>query len=291
MKLRSNVLLLLAAAIWGLAFVAQRVGMDYIGPFTFNGTRFAMGSLSLLPLIWFFSRNPAADVDGEKRTDSWWVGLLAGAVLFIAASLQQIGLLYTTAGKAAFVTCMYIVLVPLAGVLLKRYIAVSTWIGSLLAVIGLYLLCVKAGFSVSYGDLLELAGAVFWTVHILLIDHYSRRVDVLKLAFFQFATCSLLSLGVAVIWEEIVWSGIVQAATPLLYGGLCSVGVAYTLQIVGQKHAEPSHAAIILSLETVFAAAGGYWLLGELLGLRELAGCALMIAGMLVAQWQSFRTD
>lgn len=282
MRLRANLLLLLAAAIWGFAFVAQRVGMDYVGPYTFNGVRFALGGLSLVPLIFVFrqSGKPAAGRQASSRT----AGLAAGCVLFAAASLQQIGMVYTTAGKAAFITCLYIVLVPVAGVFLRRSASRGTWLGSLVAVAGLYLLCVREDFTIAYGDFLELAGALFWTVHILLIDRFSRQTDTLALAFFQFMACSALSLAAALLLEEITASAIRQAAIPILYGGLCSVGVAYTLQIAGQKHAPPAHAAIILSLETVFAAVGGYLILGERLELQELVGCGLMMTGMLISQ-------
>lgn len=292
MKFKANLLLLLAAIIWGFAFVAQRVGMDYIGPFTFNGIRFLLGSMSLLPLIFFYNRGKerADDICGE-RVSSWKVGILAGCILFAGASLQQIGLLYTTAGKAAFITCLYIVLVPIIGIFLKQYISRSTWLGSILAVIGLYLLCVKEGFVISYGDLLELIGAFFWAAHILVIDHFSRRVDTLRLACVQFVTCALLSLGTALYFEIITLNAILQTSIPILYGGFCSVGIAYTLQIIGQKYAAPSHAAIILSMETVFAAIGGYLLLGERLGLQELLGCTLMMIGMLLSQLQSLKSS
>lgn len=285
MNFKANFLLLLAAAIWGLAFVAQRVGMDYVGPFTFNGVRFALGSLSLVPLIYFYKkkslnagRSNIAPIHGRLA------GMLAGSILFVAVTFQQIGLMYTTAGKAAFVTCLYIVLVPIAGLFLKRQITASTWLGCILAIAGLYFLCIKEGFTILCGDLLELIGACFWTVHILLIDHFSRKIDTLQLAFFQFATCSVLSLIAALWLETMTLDGIFQAIIPVLYGGFCSVGIAYTLQIAGQKHASPAHAAIILSMETVFAVIGGYFILNEVLGLRELLGCGLMIAGMLLAQ-------
>jgi drug/metabolite transporter (DMT)-like permease len=287
MRLRANLLLLLAAAIWGFAFVAQRVGMDHVGPFTFTGVRFALGGLSLVPLIFVFRREAPPEAAGKAT--GLKAGLLAGAILFAAASLQQVGLIYTTAGKAAFITCLYLVLVPVAGTLLGRRTSAGTWLGSLVAVAGLYLLCVKEDFTVGYGDFLELAGALFWTAHIMVIDRYSRRVDTLQLAFFQFMACAAGSLAVAAATEEIALSGLALAAAPILYGGLCSVGVAYTLQIVGQKDAEPSHAAIILSLETVFAAVGGYLILGEQLGTREALGCALMLAGMLASQLWSMR--
>lgn len=285
---KSNLLLLLAAAIWGLAFVAQRVGMDHIGPFAFNGIRFVLGSLSLLPLIYHFGRKAQPPRAGEPA-NAVKAGILAGVVLFAGASLQQIGLIYTTAGKAAFITCLYIVFVPLLGICLQHCISRATWLGSLLALSGLYLLCVKEDFSIAYGDFLELAGALFWSVHILLIDHFANRVDVLKLSLYQFITCALLSLGTAFYFETITSEGVAGALIPLLYGGIFSVGIAYTLQVVGQKYSPPAHAAIILSMETVFAALGGFLLLDERLGVRELAGCALMLAGMLSTQLQGLQ--
>jgi len=283
--MKSNLLLLLAAAIWGFAFVAQRVGMEHVGPFTFNGVRFVLGSLSLLPLIFYFQNKPQASPK-VKATGALLPGFLAGLILFTAASLQQIGLIYTTAGKAAFVTCLYIVLVPILGIFLKQHVSKATWLSAVLAVVGLYLLCVKESFFIAYGDLLQLIGALFWTVHILLIDHFADRVDVLKLSFFQFVTCGLLSMGTALGLETITLAGLSGALIPILYGGFCSVGIAYTLQVVGQKHSPPAQAAIILSMETVFATIGGYLLLDERLGFQELVGCALMLAGMLLTQLQ-----
>lgn len=285
--IKSNFILLLAATIWGFAFVAQRVGMEHVGPFTFNGVRFLLGGLSLIPLI-LYTR-----IDSQTTRLEWkssvLPGLLAGTVLFIAASLQQLGLMYTTAGKAAFVTCLYIVLVPVIGIFLHQSVGRGTWLGCILAILGLYFLCIKESASLQIGDLLELMGAFFWSFHILIIGHFSRRVDTLKLSIFQFLTCATLSLFTAVITETIVINNIAAAAVPILYGGICSVGVAYTLQIVGQKHAPPAHAAIILSMETVFAVIGGFLLLGERIGGQEMVGCALMLTGMLVSQLQSLR--
>ncbi|SDE06751.1 DMT family transporter [Sporomusa acidovorans] len=287
--LKSNMLLLLAAAIWGFAFVAQRVGMDHVGPFTFNGVRFLLGSFSLLPLIFYFRNKPQSSGQTVPR-GSLLPGFLAGLVLFTAASLQQIGLMYTTAGKAAFVTCLYIVLVPIFGIFLKQRAGKSIWFSSLLAVAGLYLLCVKESFFISYGDFLQLVGALFWTAHILLIDHFSGRVDALQLSLFQCITCGSLSLGTAFLLETVTLEGLSGALIPILYGGFGSVGIAYTLQIVGQKYSPPAHAAIILSMETVFATLGGFLLLDERLGFRELVGCALMLAGMLLTQLQSIQS-
>ena len=291
MRLKSNLLLLLAAAIWGFAFVAQRVGMDYIGPFTFSGVRFALGSLSLLPFIFFGqrnSRNPNNDTNNET-TSIWRVGFIAGLIIFFAISLQQVGLQYTAIGKASFITCLYIVLVPMMGIFLHQHVTNKTWCGCILAVIGLYLLCVKEGFVVAYGDVLELIGAFFWAAHLLFIDHFAKKVDTLKFASLQFMTCSLLSIVTALLIEPISLDAILQAYVPILYTGICSTAIAYTLQIFGQKHAEPSHAAIILSMETVFATLGGYIFLHERLGFYELLGCTLMLSGMLLTQLQEVK--
>ncbi|MCR4436092.1 MAG: DMT family transporter [Clostridiales bacterium] len=283
--LKSDLLLLLTAAIWGFAFVAQSVGMKYVGPFTFNGVRFALGSLSLVPLIFAFGRKGKLESDlGSGSKNVIIAGLTAGTVLFIAASLQQIGLMETTAGKAAFITGLYIVFVPIAGIFLKQSLTVKNWCGTAVALIGLYFLCISDRFTISRGDLFELMGAFFWAAHILLIGHFSTRVDVLKLACLQFATCSVLSLATAAVFENMAAAGLVQAAAPILYGGLCSVGVAYTLQIVGQKNAQPSHAAIIMSMETIFATFGGFLILNERLEPRGILGSALMFAGMLLSQ-------
>jgi len=287
---KSNMLLMLTAAIWGFAFVAQRVGIKYVGSFTFNGVRFALGSISLIPLILFFknkNRNNQVDVNRTKVTLT--SGVIMGCVLFIAASLQQVGLENTTAGKSAFITGMYMVFVPLVGIFLKQYIRISTWIGVLVAVTGLYLLSVTENFTVGKGDLLELAGAFFWSLHIILIDKFTKRADALKLSFLQCITCSVLSLATAIAFEHISINGIGQAIVPILYGGICSVGIAYTLQIVAQKKAQPSHAAIILSMETVFASLGGLLILNEKMVFRGYLGCALMLTGMLLSQLQNFR--
>lgn len=292
MRWQANAALLVTAGIWGLAFVAQRVGMEYLEPFTFNGIRFLLGALSLLPLLWWQQHRKTVV---EKRTASFRVfgiGVIAGLILFLAASLQQIGIVDTTAGKAAFVTSLYIVLVPLSGVLLGQRVEVSLWLGCLLSLLGLYFLCIREDFTLSFGDFLVLVGAVFWTMHILWIDRFASQVQVLSLAIWQFTTCAILSLLVAVFTETITLAGIRGALSPILYGGIGSVGIAYTLQIVGQKRAEPTQASLILSLETVFAAIGGYFLLHEFLTSWELLGCVLMMIGMLVAQipwlaWQN----
>ena len=282
---RANMLLFLTAAIWGFAFVAQRVGIQFVGAFTFNGIRFALGSLSLIPLIIYFGKKQKAQ-DSIQATakETMIAGLAAGCILYIGATLQQVGLVYTTAGKASFITGLYMVLVPLIGILLKQKIGRNAWIGVFLAVIGLYLLSVNENFSISFGDLLEVIGAFFWAIHILVIDHFTKKVDALKLSCIQFATCSVFSLATAMAFEQITASGISNALIPILYGGLLSVGVAYTLQVVAQKDAKPSHAAIILSMESVFGAIGGAILLGESMSLKGYIGCALILTGILISQ-------
>lgn len=297
--MRSNMMLLMAAAIWGLGFVAQRLGMDHMGPFTFNGLRFLLGAFSLLPLLWWLKsrqpRQPAGQPSGDRR-QLLIGGLLAGGVLFSAASLQQVGLLYTTAAKAGFITGLYIILVPVIGLALRHKTGANTWIGALIAMAGLYYLSVTEEFTIGYGDLLQVVGALFWAVHLLVLDHYSNRVAPIRLAGVQFMVCGLLSLITAFAIETPTLSGAVAGWQALLYAGLVSVGIGYTLQVVGQRGAHPAHAAIILSLETVFAAIGGVLLLGEHLDERAIVGCALMLAGMLISQirlrwWWKSRRD
>jgi len=285
--LRSDLLLLFIAAIWGGGFVAQRQGLAFVGPFTFNGVRFALGSLSLLPLVLIGQRRrnrvpgPLPEAGSRPLLAG---GALAGAALFLGASLQQVGIVYTTAGNAGFITGLYVVIVPLLGLCWGQRPGLGTWLGALLAASGLYLLSVTARFSIGYGDLLELIGAFFWAVHVLLIGWLSPRLDALKLSSLQFAVCSLLSLITAFCLETPSLPGILLAALPILYGGLISVGVAYTMQVVAQRDAHPAHSAIILSAEGVFAAFWGWLLLGEVLGTRGLLGCGLMLAGMLFSE-------
>jgi drug/metabolite transporter (DMT)-like permease len=287
---KSDALLLTTAVIWGFAFVAQRVGMDFVGPFVFNGVRFALGCLVLVPLI-LKNGVPIGNHAEKPKPGNQKMGIIggtvAGVVLFTGASLQQVGLVYTTAGNAGFITGLYVVIVPILGILLRHRTNAGTWTGAVLAAAGLYLLSVTETFTIAFGDLLELIGAFFWAVHVLLIGWLSPKLNSFKLAFLQYAACSLLSLVVAVLFEDNTMSGLAQATIPILYGGILSVGIAYTLQVVAQKTAHPAHAAIILSLEAVFAAVGGWIILDEFLTFRELFGCSLMLGGMLISQlWQ-----
>lgn len=278
----ADLLLLLTAMIWGFGFVAQRAGMEYVGPYTFNGIRFLLGGLCLLPLALRADRSGTSDI--SDRISSLKTGFWAGLVLFCGASLQQVGLLYTSAGKAGFITGLYVVFVPILGLIFGKRTEAGTWAGALLATAGMYFLSVKSDFSIGTGDLLVLIGAVFWALHVLLLSYLAPSTHPVRLAMIQFLFCGLLSLIIAMITEVIILKSIVSAIIPILYGGLFSVGIGYTLQVVAQRRAHPAHASILLSLEAVFAAIGGWWLLDEVLSVRGLFGCGLMLGGMLFSR-------
>ena len=281
-KLRCDLLLLLAAAIWGLAFVAQRLGMAHTGPLTFNGTRFALGAAALLPLVIMRARQTgAAPIVWRQDLRR---GLILGLVLTGGATLQQIGVVYTTAGKAGFITGLYVVLVPILGLMIGQRTGGRTWLGAVLAVVGLYLLSITGRLHMERGDVLVLVGAFFWSTHVLLIGRWANKTDPVRLACLQFWVCSLVSTAAAFVFETPEWSGLQGALWPILYAGLLSTGVAYTLQVVAQRHAPPAHAAIILSLEAPFAVFGGMLMLGETLSVRGMVGCALMLSGMVFSQ-------
>ncbi len=290
-SIKSDLLLLITAVIWGAAFVAQRVGMDYVGPFTFNGIRFALGGLVLVPFVLRgrFRQIPlSASPKKSSSSAVAWGAAATGGVIFCAASLQQVGLVYTTAGKAGFITGLYVVIVPILGIFLGQRTHLGTWGGAILAAVGLYLLSVTEDLSIAFGDLLVLIGAVLWAVHVHLIAWLSPRMNSTRLAVIQYAACAILSSAMALLFESIDPTALRLAAAAILYGGVFSVGIAYTLQVVAQKRANPAHAAILLSLEAVFAALGGWLLLDEVLPLRGLIGCALMLTGMLLSQLYGF---
>jgi drug/metabolite transporter (DMT)-like permease len=286
--LANDALLLLTAAIWGFAFVAQRAGMAYVGPFAYTAVRFALGSLALLPFV-ILERRAAAAIPHPISPLAG--GLVAGTVLFGGAILQQAGLVWTTAGKAGFVTGLYVVLVPIAGLLWGQRPGWSRWLGAALAAAGLFLLSVTQSFTIERGDLAVLVGALFWTAHVHVLGWLSPRTRVVALSCVQFAVCSVLSAIAMLFAERVTVASLASAAVPILYGGLVSVGVAYTLQVVAQRHAPPAHAAILLSLETVFAALGGWLVLGEHLSPRGLVGCCLMLVGMLCSQVPLFHKN
>ncbi len=280
---KSTGILLLAAIIWGFAFVAQRAGMEHIGPFTFNAIRFALGVLVLLPIINMTQFKQPPD-QSYKRKHLVMGGLLAGIVLFAGASFQQVGIVYTTAGNAGFITSLYVIMVPVFGLMWGHKTNVQTWIGVLFAAAGLYLLSVTSEFTLSPGDGIVFIAAVFFAFHVIIIGWFANKTNPLKISIIQFAICALLSIVIALCKEEITWQGIRGAAIPLLYGGIFSVGIAFTLQVIGQRKAKPAHAAIVLSLESLFAAFGGWLILNEGFTAKGILGCGLMLAGIILSQ-------
>jgi len=278
---RADGLLFLAAMIWGFSFVAQRAGMAHTGPFAFNAVRFALGALTVLPFLRARRREtPPLPAPALLRA-----GAAAGTALFLAVSLQQIGIVSTTAGKAGFITGLYVVIVPLLGLFLGRRAGRGTWAGGILAAAGFYLLSVRSGLRLAPGDGLVLAGAFFWAVHVMVVDRFVRRTGALPLALLQFTLCAVLSAAAALVFETVDPAGIRAAALPILYGGVMSVGVAFTLQVIAQRSAPPAHAALLLSLETVFAALGGALLLGEGMDGRGALGCAAILGGILLSRF------
>lgn len=272
---------LVISAIWGFAFVAQRFSMEHIGPMTFIASRFILALGIVLPI--YLLKKPEqhsqTSLLSKKSLGVW----LAGIILFSGITLQQIGLIYTTAGKASFITGLYVIIVPLIGIFLKRTISKGAWVGAMLAAVGLYFLSVKQNFTIDTGDAFVFASAFFWAFHVLVIDHITDQTDSFRLAVMQFVICALLSSVAALLFESIDWASLKQSALAIAYTGFLSTGLAFTLQAVAQRHAVPTHAAIIFSLESVFGVIGGYLFLNELLGLDEALGCVLMMGGMLVS--------
>lgn len=282
--LRADALMLITALIWGSTFVAQSLGMEHIGPFLYTGLRFALGCLVILPLVLLVrsGRTPAAQ---RRFSKPMLLGsLLLGAVLTVGINLQQIGLMFTTVTNSGFITGMYVILVPLFGLIIGMRSTIGTWSGALLAVAGMLLLSVTPDYRIVSGDLLQLASAACWAGHVLLVGVLASRYDPIRVSFVQFAVCAIISLLLALVFEEIKLQAILLAAPAIAFGGILAVGVGFTLQVVAQKDAIASHAAIILSLEAVFAAIAGWLVLDESLSLRGFLGCSLMLCGMLVAQ-------
>ena len=281
----TTLLLFLTAMIWGFAFVAQVDGVNYVGAMTMNGTRFAVGVISLLPVVLIFERGR---VDRAERRRTVLASILAGGVLFSASTLQQIGIAYTkSAGVAGFITGLYIVLVPVACFLLFRAKTRGrVWLGAALAFVGLFLLCVKVGegFSFGIGELLLLLGALFWTAHIIVIDRVAKNVRPLHFAWGQFLVCAALGVAAMFAFEEPSWNGIFEAKWAILYCGVLSVGVAYTLQVVAQRKADPTFATIVMSTESVFSAIGGVIFGIDRISWIGYLGCALIFLGIMVSQ-------
>jgi len=277
-------LLFLAAIIWGFAFVAQKAGMEHIGPFAFNGIRFALGALSLIPLLFFQKQLFRTSTKHTNTRFTIKGGIILGVVLFVAAALQQVGIVKATAGNAGFITSLYIIIVPFLGIFLKHKISKEVWIGAILAAVGLYFLSINQQFRMAPGDGLVLISAFFWAMHIIFIGHYAPRTNVLLLSVVQFSVSAVLNLLVAFVFEEVQWNMISDALYPILYGGIMSIGVAYTLQAIGQRDVAPSKAAIILSLESIFAILGGWLLLSETLTFRKGMGALIMLSGLIISQ-------
>ncbi len=278
-------MLFLTAFIWGTAFVAQSVGMDYLGPFGFNGIRSLIGGVALLPCIYILEKINKRAFREEGSTKTLIAGgLCCGLALFAASSMQQIGIQYTTAGKAGFVTAFYIVLVPVFGMLLGKRTGWKVWLAVVMALAGLYFLCITESFSVGRGDIYVFIGSLLFAVHILIIDYFAPRTDGVKMSCIQFFVAGILSMFPMAVLETTTVEGIVRGWGPLLYAGVLSCGVAYTLQIIGQKNMDPTVASLILSLESSISVLAGWVILGERLSVREGLGCVLMFAAIILAQ-------
>lgn len=292
LKIKGELMLMLAALIWGSAFIFQKMGMDYIGPFTFGVFRFGIGALALLPVIWISDKRAARKslmpMSWKNRTLIMG-GIVCGLANFVAGSLQQMGLVYTEAGKAGFITAMDIVIVPILLLFMRRRVHGLTWFGVVLAGFGLYLLCITDGFTVSLGDGLVMGCAVMYSFQILSIDYYAKLVDPIKLSFYSFGLSSLLSLLVAVFAETIAFDDIMACAIPILYTAVLEVSVAFTLQIIGQKYTPPAIATIIMSMESVFAALSGALFLHEVMIPKEILGCVIMFVAFIIAQIPDMR--
>ena len=284
-SLKSSLLLFLAAFIWGVAFVAQSVGMDYMGPLTFNGARFLMGSLVLLPFVLLRRKqNKKAGRAPASLKTTIIGGVCCGLALCSAALFQQYGIMYTTVGKAGFITTLYIILVPFFGIFLKKRIPGKVWIGAVIAAAGMYLLCMSERLALSRGDTLVFICAILFSVHILVIDHFSPMADGVELSCIQFLTAGIVGSMGAILFEQPTLQCLIDGVIPLAYAGILSSGVAYTLQVVGQKDMDPTVASLILSMESVFSALAGWMILHQKLSGRELFGCVLVFTAVILVQ-------
>ena len=291
-KMKNSLVLFLTAFIWGVAFVAQSVGGDQVGCFTFNGVRSLIGAAVLIPVIFFLDHQKKKELGEEafleqKGNPKTLIigGICCGLMLCIASNFQQYGISFTTVGKAGFITALYIIIVPILGLFMKKKVGMKVWIGVALATLGLYMLCMTSeSFSLAKGDFLVLVCAGFFSVHILIIDYFSPKCDGVRLSCIQFFVCGVISLAAAFIFENPNLGAILSGWLPILYAGVLSCGVAYTLQIIGQKNMDPTVASLILSLESVFSVLAGWVLLNQTLSSRELFGCVLMFGAIILAQ-------
>ena len=299
LQLRNSMLLLLTATIWGVAFVAQSVGMDYVGPFTFNMLRSIVGGIVLIPCIFLLDKiapkekkELTAEEKKQGRKALLVGGICCGICLAFAANLQQIGIKYTTVGRAGFITACYIIIVPILSFLIfRKKCSGSIIIAVALALAGLYLLCITDGFSIGKGDFYVLLCSILFSFHILIIDYFSPLVDGVKMSSIQFFVCGIVSGIPALLTETIVWEDVLQAWMPILYAGVMSCGVAYTLQIVGQKNMNPTVASLILSMESCISVLAGWVILNQKLTMREMCGCVLMFIAIILAQLPGKKTS
>lgn len=295
-ELFGSVLLLLCAMIWGSAFVAQRSGLDYMGPCFFNALRSIIGAMALVPCIALLDRLQGHRVSlwggltGHDRAVLLAGGLSCGLVLGCASLLQQLGLAHTSVGKAGFITTLYVVIVPLLGLFVGRRVGLRLWIGVALAVFGMYLLCYKGGEPVNRGDLLVFFCSILFSLHIIVIDYFAPRTDCVRMSCLQFLVCGVMSLAIALCVETLTFRSVLNGYVPLLYAGVLSSAVAFTLQILAQKNVHPVVASLLMSLESVFAALGGWVVLNEQLSLREACGCCVIFAAVILAQLRSQKT-
>ena len=291
---KNFILLFITAVIWGVAFVAQSAGMDYVGPDTFNAVRCLLGGIVLIPCVFFLTRSAKKEQkkDGtaskmpvmDRPKDLLIGGLICGFMMFVSTTLQQVGIAYTTVAKAGFITALYIIIVPILGIFLKRKAGLKIWISVVIALVGLYLLCMKGSLSLSKGDFLILICSICFAIHIMVVDHFTEKVSGTKLSCIQFLFAGALSSVLMFLFEEPHWADIGAAWLPICYAGILSCGVAYTFQIIGQRGTDPTIASLILSLESVVSVLAGWILLGETLSPREILGCVLMFGAIILAQ-------
>ena len=281
-EIKTDIMLIVAAILWGLGFVAQRDGMNYIGPFFYTAIRFGIGVLCLLP-IYFITRKQERKIKVEKKT-ILISGLIVGVLLFLAVSAQQIGLQTTTAAKASFITALYMVLVPIFGIFLKHKTSNIIWVSIGIALAGVYFMSITKDFTIERGDLFVIACAILWAIHFLFIAHYSSRVGAIRLSLLQFLVCAILSIIVALFTEPINLEALSPALPSILYGGIGAVGIAYTLHVVALKDANPAYASLILSTESVFGALGGWLILHETMSSRQILGAILIMGAVLITQ-------
>lgn len=287
-QIKSSLILLLTATIWGVAFVAQSVGMEYIGPFTFNAIRCVLGGLVLIPVILVLKKKKETGAENQEKEDKktlWTGGIACGVILCIASNLQQFGIMEASVGKSGFFTALYIVMIPVIGIFIGKRPGIKLWFCVALAVVGMYLLCMKEGsFTIERADIMLLLCALVFSFHILVVDYFSPKVDGVKMSCIQFFVCGVLS-AVGMLFTETPDISNIQAAwLPLLYAGLLSCGVGYTLQIVGQKGINPVIASLIMSLESVISALAGWVILGQVLSPKEILGCVLMFVAIIITQ-------